>query len=375
MNLDRYQILLIDDDEDDFVNLRDLLQEASGSRYDITWKFSYEQGLAALSASKFDLCLLDYRLGEHTGIDLLKEARERGVACPIIFLTGQGDFDLDVQVMQMGAAEYLVKDQLTAPLLERTIRYSVKHALDMEELKESKAQILQQDRLASLGLLASSLAHEIGTPLGIIRSRAEMAAKKAGTNEDLKQDMTTVITQIDRISSLVQSLLNLARGKHSEFATSVNLDEVLKDVVNLLKHELHRKDISLELSVPPGLVVKAESGPLGQVFLNLLVNAVHAIEDAQKSKVDRRHAIHINAKDLTDSVEISVEDTGPGISEKNLPQLFKPFFTTKDIGVGSGLGLATSYKLVHSWSGSITVQSPVGSGARFTVKLLKPSKF
>lgn len=365
-----YQILLIDDDQDDFVYLRDLFNDIPRSKYKVTWKSNYQEGLEALHLQRFDVCLLDYRLGEHTGLDLLKEVQKLGFVCPIIVLTGQGDFDLDIQAMQMGASEYLVKGQLTAPLLERAIRYTMKHAMDMEELKETKAQVLQQDRLASLGLLASSLAHEIGTPLGIIRSRTEMAVKKA-PDEALKRDMETILNQIDRITKLVQSLLNLAREKKSDRGGPICLNQAIQDVLNLMQHEMERNGIALEVRMPADILVRAESGPLAQVILNLLVNSVHAIQEAKAKGRAGEHRIRVEVKATTEHIDISVEDTGSGISKENMPQLFKPFFTTKDVGHGSGLGLATSYKLVQSWNGSIHAESKEGSGAKFSVFLLK----
>lgn len=374
MSLGEFRILLIDDDEDDFVIIRDLLAQDTRSAYRVTWKSNFQEGLDAYYAEKFDACLLDYRLGKHTGLELLKEIQSQGATCPIIFLTGIGHFELDLQAMQIGAADYLVKDQLTSMLLERSIRYAMKHAYDMEELKESKAQILQQDRLASLGLLASSLAHEIGTPLGIIRSRAELAERRAGENAALKQDMSVVITQIDRITKLVNSLLHLAREKKSEYASSVNLNQVIQDVVNLVRHEFDRNNIFFELDSPVEIIVKAEAGPLGQVLLNLLVNAVHAIQYSQKNEKRDNHKITLKVVGKSDSIEIWVRDTGCGIPKNNLGQIFKPFFTTKEVGVGTGLGLATSYKLVQSWGGTIEIESQDNQGALFKVKLLKFSK-
>lgn len=371
MSLATFQILLIDDDEDDYVNIGDLLKEITRDQYKITWKSSYGDGLEALQKNKFDACLLDYRLGAQTGLDLLKETYKIGISCPIILLTGHGDLELDLQAMQVGASDYLVKAQLTPQLLERTIRYAMKHALDMEEIKENKAQILQQDRLASLGLLASSLAHEIGTPLGIIRSRAQLVEKRSVANEANRQDMITIVNQIDRITKLVNSLLHLAREKQSNVAAAVDLNLVIRDILNLIQHELDRKGILLEATVPDGTFVKAESGPLGQVFLNLLINSVHAIEEAKKQGRIDGHHIKLTVENKLDSVDILAEDTGCGIPEKNLSQLFKPFFTTKDIGSGTGLGLATSYKLVESWNGSISTQSKENVGTIFKIHLLR----
>ena len=132
------QVLLITDDEDDFVNLRAIFNEISGVQYNLVWKNSYAAGLEALKASAFDVCLLDFRLGEKSGLDLLRDAKHAGVATPVILLTGQGDFDLDIRAMQTGASDYLVKTQINAPLLERAVRYSMKRALDTHDLAEER---------------------------------------------------------------------------------------------------------------------------------------------------------------------------------------------------------------------------------------------
>ncbi|MEK6553727.1 MAG: ATP-binding protein, partial [Bdellovibrionota bacterium] len=331
---------------------------------------SYEEGLKAAIEQKFDACLLDYRLGAQTGLEFLGETKKLEINFPIILLTGHNDLDVDLKAMQIGAADYLIKAQLTSPLLERSIRYSMKHTLDMEELKENKAMIMQQDRLASIGLLASSLAHEIGTPLGIIRSRAELVHKKSG-EENTKQNMDIMVTQIDRIAKLVNSLLHLAREKKSGMASAVQLSGVIEDVLNLMQHEFNRKSILLEVKVDPLISVKAEPGPLGQVFLNLLVNAVHAIEEARQRGRLEGHRVLISAQPKADSIEISVADTGTGIPQHLLSQIFKPFYTTKAIGAGTGLGLATSFKFVESWGGSLSAQNSETGGAVFIMRLPK----
>lgn len=365
MSSELIRILLIEDDEDDYISIKDLLSDISGTKYNLELKSSYQSGLDALKANHYDVCLLDHFLGEKTGLDLLTEVQALET-CPIIFLTGLGDHDLDIKAMTTGASDYLVKGQITPDLLDRSLRYSIKHALDLKEIKEREIQILQQDRLASLGLLASSLAHEIGTPLGVIRGRAEFIVKKS-SEDFVKKDMEIIVSQIDRVSKLVNSLLHIARGRHTESVTSISLNQVIQDVLNLMAHELYRKNIKLETDIPENILVKAESGPLGQVILNLLVNSVHAIEELG-SRPD--HRITIKALETGGYVTVSLQDTGCGIPQSNLSQLFKPFFTTKDIGVGTGLGLATSYKLMQSWNGSIQVESLEGHGANFTLKFI-----
>jgi signal transduction histidine kinase len=242
---------------------------------------------------------------------------------------------------------------------------------DITQRKQLEAQVLQQDRLASLGLLASSLAHEIGTPMGVIRGRAEMMLGRA--DDLMKTNLDIIITQIDRITKLIQSLLQLARGSQSDAVVPVDIRIVMNDVIQLMSHELERKNIRLETKVVGNTIVKSEAGPLGQVLLNLLVNSVHAIVEAHGNGRQYGHRIYLNVEDKGKEVEISLNDTGCGISEKNIPHLFKPFFTTKAIGVGTGLGLATTYKLVQSWGGSIHVESKVGEGTTFILRLPKNS--
>lgn len=237
---------------------------------------------------------------------------------------------------------------------------------DLTERRAIETQLIQQDRLASMGLLASSLAHEIGTPLGVIRGRAELIQKKS--DEKTKSTMDIIIVQIDRITKLVNSLLHIGRNSSSHVASDVNLSAVLNDVLLLIGHELDRNEIKYNLNINESLIVQAESGPLGQVFLNLLVNAIHAIKS---KKSDTPKVINIKSLEVGQVVHVSIEDSGVGIEEKDFSRLFQPFFTTKEVGEGTGLGLATSYKLVHSWGGSMQVQSKLGEGSTFTVTLRK----
>lgn len=479
---DEVKILLIDDDEDEFIQIRDLLAELPGGekKYDLHWKSSYDGGLQALRTDSFDVCLLDYRLGALSGLDLLQESQNLSLEVPFILLTGHADLEVDMEALRAGAADFLVKNQLTAPLLDRAIRYSRKHAYDLKRLseqaesfktlfnstvegilvhregvimdsnagaceifgyrpeqlvgmplsrllqpeeqdhfqdyissppkrrvefhgrkanedevfleissrpvvlrgqtvslmavrdlterKQMEAQILQQDRLASLGLLASSLAHEIGNPLGVMRGRAEMCMEQS--QDEVKADLGIIVGQIDRISKLVRSLLQVARGSQTEAsATAIDVLPVLDSVLDLIKHEIERKGIQLEVKISGFHMMVAEEGPLSQVFLNLLVNSVHAIGEACTQGRNSSHKIQIQIEDKQAYSEIKISDTGCGISEKNLSQLFKPFFTTKAVGIGTGLGLATSYKLIQSWGGSIAAQSKWGEGTSFSIQL------
>jgi PAS domain S-box-containing protein len=478
MKLREISVLLIEDDDDDFVLIRELISDIKVAKYTVTRVISYDEGRAAIRSGLYQVCLLDYRLGQKTGLELLAETNDLESRCPIVLLTGQGDISVDLEAMEAGAADYLVKDRITSEVLGRTIRYTLKQAddllrlqeqtnnfkvlfnstfegilvhkddkildanlpcaslfglntgsiignnisslfcgqdrptfdlllndslkspvelfamtngeeipielstrevslrgrqvflsavQDLRERKQMEAQLLQQDRLASLGLLASSLAHEIGTPMGVIRGRAEMVALTSNS-DTVKKPMEMIISQIDRITNLMRSVLQLARGKQTEAVTDVAILPVLNDVLQLLNHEFQKKNIIVKLAITGAPLVRAEPGPLGQIFLNLLVNSLYAIGDAQDSGSQSEHFISLNGADFDGEYELRIQDSGNGISAKNLTSLFKPFFSTKPIGSGTGLGLAICYKILQSWGGSIRAESPAGSGAVFIMR-------
>lgn len=240
---------------------------------------------------------------------------------------------------------------------------------DVSEKEQLQAQILQQDRLASIGLLASGLAHEIGTPLGIMRGRAELMLSRSDDKEFITNGLQTCIKQIDRISKLISGLLTLARGSANVKPTTVNLTTVVEEVKSFINYESQKNSITITNNVSDDILVHAVAAPLYQVILNLFVNSIHAIEEKRKSHGDYVGKIEVNASKVNDHVIIEIIDNGSGISEENLKKIFSPFFTTKQVGKGTGLGLATSFKILQSWGGTISAQSTLGKETRFVLTL------
>jgi FixJ family two-component response regulator len=149
MNTNPTPILLIDDDEDDYFITKDLLDEIEGQSFQLDWLFTYEAGLAAVKRQEHQAYLVDYRLGARNGLDLLREAIGAGITSPIILLTGQGDQEVDLEAMAAGAADYLVKDQLDALLLERSLRYAIAQKKAERALRESEARYRNVTELIS----------------------------------------------------------------------------------------------------------------------------------------------------------------------------------------------------------------------------------
>ncbi len=240
-------------------------------------------------------------------------------------------------------------------------------AMDLTKKKELQAQIVHQDRLASVGMLASGLAHEIGTPLGVIRGRAEFLGMQS-TQDSVKKGLEVIVSQIDRISKLIQSLLRVSRGTGDIRLEAVSVGKVFAEVKNLLQKDFSLSKTDFILENPTDIRVIADFHRLEQVFLNLSMNALHAIKLARDQGRDE-HRVKIEVQALNSRVSLKVSDTGCGIPAENLKKLFQPFFTTKQIGEGTGLGLSIVAQIVHEMNGEIMVESKVGVGTTFSIIL------
>jgi PAS domain S-box-containing protein len=155
------RVLLVEDDEEDYVLTRKLLKDNATTTFEVTWAQTFEEALAELE-HPYDACLVDYRLGAHDGLELLLAAQERGFSAPLILLTGQGDHDIDVQAMKLGAADYLVKDQITPQLMERVIRHSIERRGSKEALLKSELQYRQIVEETTDGIIKTDLEGVIG---------------------------------------------------------------------------------------------------------------------------------------------------------------------------------------------------------------------
>jgi two-component system, sensor histidine kinase and response regulator len=200
-------ILLVDDDEDDYLLTRELLIEADSRRFTLTWAATYEAALEAIAQRPYDVCLVDYRLGAHTGPELIvigshsKAVANHGSLAPMILLTGQGDHTIDLQAMQAGAADYLVKGQLTAPLLERSIRYALERQRTHEALRLARDAAEAASR--TKGAFLANMSHEIRTPMNGILGMTALALET-----DLSPEQREYLTMIRNSAEALLSLLN-----------------------------------------------------------------------------------------------------------------------------------------------------------------------
>jgi hypothetical protein len=223
-------------------------------------------------------------------------------------------------------------------------------------------QLQQREKLSSIGMLAAGVAHEVNTPLTGVSSYTQMLLSMIPETDPKHALLQKVAKQTDRASNIVGNLLNFSRAGSSGDFFEINLNKVLEDTLQLLEVQLRKGHVEIVKNYDPTLPpIYANGGKLQQVFTNLILNARDAI-------VTERGKIEINTRYTEDRVTVEVADNGVGIELENLSKIYDPFFTTKEVGKGTGLGLAVSYGIIQEHSGDIKVESTPGEGTKFTLK-------
>jgi PAS domain S-box-containing protein len=488
------RILLVEDDQDDFILVRDALRELRNEQLTLEWVEDAEAAIEAMVSGLHDVCLLDYRLGTYTGLELMEQARRRGAQLPIILLTGQSDTELDRQALAAGASDFLVKSQMTPVLLERSIRYAVQNARTLEALRRSRAsfrelierlpdgvcvldgsrltyvnpalvrlwgcgsaaellgqevrdiaarffqpeereallrelgaafegagrepfrefylvratgesipaelawfpvvfdgqpctmwiardlterkrmqaQLVLTDRMASLGMVAGMIAHDINNPLAYVLANLHIL------ESDVLPGLSITVSERDEVRALlsdaqlgaarareiVQQFRIFSRGEKETRRETLEVHQALESALRLAGNEIkHRARLVRDYG--DALRVQANEVQLGQVLLNLLINAAQAIPEGGVE----RNEIRVLTRQRGAEAVIEIRDTGVGIPSDRLERVFEPFFTTKSNGVGTGLGLSICRNIITSLGGRLELESEVGRGSVFRIIL------
>ncbi len=470
-----FKILLIEDDEDDYILTKYLLSEIKSSDFIIDWQPDYWKAIDTIRQNGYDIYLVDYRLGEKNGIDLIKEATGLGCKDPFILLTGQGDQRVDLEAMRMGAADYLVKGTIDSQTLERSIRYAIQHFKALKELndkeqkyrtlfeksidaifiasndqlfydvnssmtdlfgykkdemlkmevvdlfeeksefskfqenlsklgrtknfeatlrkksrnpvdclinvttlhdtnekiygyqgiihniterKKAEQDLLIAEKLSMTGKIARSIAHEVRNPLTNLNLALEQL------KDDLPEDDTiTLYTDIikrnaDRIGQLITEMLNSSKPKELNLSKH-SINNVLEDALKLVSDRIRLREIRLEKNYNNKLgEIMLDWGLVKTAFLNVIINAIEAMEPG-------KGVLKVTTENKSDKLLVTIADNGSGISKENIRNLFDPFFTGKQGGMG--LGLTSSQNIINSHGGSIEVESELGKGTIFNI--------
>jgi PAS domain S-box-containing protein len=232
-----------------------------------------------------------------------------------------------------------------------------------KELENTQLQLLQAEKMASLGKLAAGVAHQLNNPLGGITLYTKILAEEYKLQDEALEDLNRIMKDAQRCRDIVKELLVFARQTRQEMGTH-DINEAISRVLFLLENQAVFLNIEIEKelssSLPP---VRGDIQQLNHLFMNIILNAAEAMEG--KGKLEVRSYLSF----LGDRVRVEISDTGPGIPEDILPRIFEPFYTTKEEGKGTGLGLSLAYSIAENHGGIITVNSKRNEGTTFTIEL------
>jgi signal transduction histidine kinase len=380
-------VLLVEDDEDDYVLTRDLLAEVPGYRFDLEWASNYETGLEALRQDRHDVYLFDYRLGGHDGLELLTEAVARGCKGPVILLTGHGEREIDIEAMKAGASDYLTKGTIDAALLERSIRYAIERKRSHDSLRQLHADLEERvrERTAELESLykevkeadqrkdefLAMLAHELRNPLAPIRNALHIITMRGRERrQDVLQAWEIVVRQVEHMSRLVDDLLDVSRitrGKINLQREPLDVATIVARAVEGSQPQIDARRHTLEVALPAD-AGRVEGDPirLAQVLWNLLNNAAKYTPEGGR--------IVVTAEKGQGEIAIRVRDTGMGIPAEVLPTVFDLFaqgertLDRAEGGLGIGLTLVRQLTEMHDGTVEAFSEGP-GRGSEFVVRL------
>ena len=368
------RVLVVDDDEEEYIVVDKYLRRAVTATYSVDWVSSFEQALEAVAEDVHEICLLDYQLGEHTGLELLREMRGRGYARPVILLTGHGNVEVDMQAMELGAFDYIEKTHLTPALIERSIRYAIENHRVREALREANEELENRVRERTAELHRSNLeleqfaeivARDLQQPLRMLTEHVsavepELAgADPQKRHDSLTESMACIFLEVRNMELLVQLVLDysLTRRQRQPFK-DIDLGEIARDVCASLDYRIQRAGATVTIGELP--IVKGDRRLMRGVFENLIDNAVkYRSPDAPR--------IEIAASRKGDQWFCEVHDNGLGVAEEDADEIFLMFARGShgQKARGVGIGLALCRKIIEYHGGHIWVDSRGEGGSTF----------
>jgi two-component system cell cycle sensor histidine kinase/response regulator CckA len=363
-------ILHLEDDPTDAALMYSAL-EAEGITCAATRVQDRDHFVAALEKGGIDLVISDFTLPAFDGLSAIATARARWPDLPVILVSGTMGEDRAVDSFKSGATDYVLKKHLAR--LAPAVRRAMLEVEDRAERGRLEAQFIEAQKMEVIGLLASGVAHDFNNILAVIIGYSDLMASDLGPESPLRKYTDEIRHASERAAGLTRQLLVFCR-KQTVVPVVVDLNDVVKDLDKMLRRLV---DENIEMTIIPGKEigrVKADPGYVGQVLMNLAVNARDAMPHGGKLTIatsnvtlDGNYARTHKQAIPGEYVMLSVSDTGTGMTTEVKALLFEAFFTTKQLGKGTGLGLATCQAIVQQSGGHIDVYSEVGEGTTFKI--------
>jgi len=379
--------ILVIDDEASILNLVGIILEKLG--YTVAKASDSLLGLELVAKLAPSVVLLDYMMPGMDGLEVLNQIKSRFPDTYVIMFTGKGSEEIAVKLMKAGASDYLLKPFNNQNLIERiesvlkiraveiknreliSEREQLMHEIkawneelelrirkESEALQKAHAEVVQSQKLATLGYLAAGMAHEIRNPLHSISLFVQLIKEGVDGAEKLEY-IEKILKEVDRVDATLRKLLDTAKRPRYELS-DVNIEELIQKALDDFTPQRNARGIILNFSSTGKLpLLKADPAELQQIFTNLFLNAIDEMPNGGGLSID----LSQNGLEIV----ILVSDSGKGIPEENLPNIFDPFFSTKS--GGTGMGLPIVLRIVKNYGGKIEVADTSAAGTTFLVRL------
>jgi signal transduction histidine kinase len=313
----------------------------------------------------FDLVITDIKMPKMTGIELIDEMKNANINVPVLVISSFGDKQTVVELLRRECDDYLDKPFSPDDLLATVARILTKQSKKGQEIEALQESLVQSEKMSTLGQMASKIAHEINNPACVIQGFAELLLRDDTINGGAKKRVSTIYEAIRSITKLNHDMLNIARP-HEIRNTELMPEVPLEKAVEFLRESGVVKHCKVVKQYRNNIIpVHGDLMQLQQVFLNILVNAAHAMESSPE-KILTLTTDYVQGKN---QVQISIQDSGCGIPAVHIEKIFESYFTTRAAQGGTGLGLAVVKQIIEKHDGTISVESEVSKGTRFTISL------
>ena len=378
-NFQGYTLLIVDDNPTNLGVLTEYLEEQG---FEI---LSAEDGYAGLEIAQFakpNMILLDVMMPGIDGFETCRrlKADEKTQNIPVIFMTALDHTKDKVNGFKVGGVDYITK-----PVEQEEVLARINTHLRLQELtgqlQQSHQELIQSEKMASLGRLVAGFAHELNTPLGVAIGSASLLQREAKKiNQLMEQEEVYVeellsaldsidkgsnltLSNLERAANLVTSFKRTAVDQTSDTVRTFQIQQLIQDTINTLHSRFKNTEIDISVDCPNDFKVKSLPGALEQILTNLLMNSlIHGFDEGKNAG-----SISIKAQLDEDNLHLEYSDNGKGIVSENLAKIFEPFFTTHRAHGGSGLGMYICYNLVTQLQGTITCESQLGEGVVFKI--------
>lgn len=374
------KILIIEDNPADANLAKEYILDSDSENIDISVAEDLQQAVDLLNSRSFDVLLTDLNLPDASGDETFKTISRIAPALPIVILSGNDDEEKASALVAEGAQDYLIKADFNANTIRRALRYAIERkslVMSLEEknfaLAQAQEKLIYAAKLESTGQIAAGVAHEVKNPLAVIQLGLESLMAFNEKNPDRDETEAKILgriqTALDRATGIINELLDFSSDTAFEWEYG-NINQTIERAISLIAPQLEKSDIAFETFFTKKLpLIRMDRLKIEQSVINLMINASHALETVADKKIQIKTDPVCDDTGEIVSVRITVEDSGPGIEPEDKPKIFDAFYTTKEPGKGTGLGMTVVQSIIKFHSGTIQLNESELGGLRVEMTL------